>query len=34
MGSPLDPTTDNVFLYHYRKEWLTSCSIDFEPNLS
>ena len=33
MGSPLDPTLANAFLFHYEKEWLYSCPVEFKPNL-
>ena len=33
MGSPLDPTLANAFLFHYEKEWLYSCPVEFKANL-
>ena len=31
MASHLDPTLENVFLCHYRKNWLHNCPIHFKP---
>ena len=33
MGSLLGPTLANAFSYHYEKEWLDSCPIEFKPKL-
>ena len=30
MGSPLDPALTNVFLSHYKKEWLDNCPSHFK----
>ena len=29
MGFPLDPTLDNVFLYHFEEQWMSDCPIQF-----
>ena len=31
LGSPLDPTLANAFLYHYEKEWLDNFPSHFRP---
>ena len=30
-GSPLGPTQDNAFLYHYEKIWLNKCPSQIKP---
>ena len=31
MGSPLGPTLANVFLCHFKGQWMSDCSIDYKP---
>ena len=31
MGSPLGPTLANVFLCHFKEQWMSDCSIDYKP---
>ena len=31
-GSPVDPTLDNVFLFHYQDIWLRDWSLECKPS--
>ena len=31
MGSPLDPTLANMFLYHFEEQWMFDCPIGYKP---
>ena len=30
MGSPLGPSLASVFLYHFEKQWMSDCLIDYK----
>ena len=30
MGSPLGPSLASVFLYHFKKQWMSDCLIDYK----
>ena len=31
MGSPLGPNLANVFLFHFKEQWMSDCTIDYKP---
>ena len=31
MGSPLGPNLANVFLCHFKEQWMSDCTIDYKP---